>query len=99
MSPQVVLEAMVNANTSPAAPREQHMGLTPPQQGLMASSPQQMPGGAKAHGGRRSDVGCFVGIGSSDYEALCERNGVQVGGRSAGGTGVRAPFISWGFSN
>ena len=27
---------------------------------------------------RGGDIGCFVGIGSSDYEALCEKHGQQV---------------------
>lgn len=33
---------------------------------------------ALGYKGASGNVGCFVGIGSSDYEALCERHGVQV---------------------
>ena len=36
-------------------------------------------GASLTRGGRAAtDVGCFVGIASSDYEALCERSRVQV---------------------
>ena len=47
-------------------------------QAVLGALPVLSPGDGLARLPRGGDIGCFVGIGSSDYEALCEKHGQQV---------------------